>query len=116
MMSLRMIRRRGATVLVALYCALAAPTGALALDLDTARAQGLVGERYDGLIGPVQGGSDVQALVARINAERMEEYRRIAEQRGVPVSAVQKLVGERLVNKAAPGTFVMTPAGQWQKK
>lgn len=76
-----------------------------------------MGERYDGLIGPVQGGgSEVQALVTRINSQRMEEYRRIAEQRGVPVSAVQKLVGERLVNNAAPGTYVMTPSGSWQQK
>ncbi|EKV30916.1 hypothetical protein C882_4253 [Caenispirillum salinarum AK4] len=111
-----MLRRLAAGFLVLLGLAVAAPTGALALDLDTARAQGLVGERYDGLIGPVQGGGEVQALVARINSERMEEYRRIAEQRGVPVSAVQKLVGEKLVNNAAPGTFVMTPSGDWRKK
>lgn len=115
-MSLRMMRRLAAGLAVGLICALAAPTGAFALDLETARAQGMVGERYDGLIGPVKGGGDVQALVARINAERMDEYRRIAAQRGVPVSEVQKLVGEKLVNTAAPGTFVMTPSGSWKKK
>lgn len=55
-MSMQMMRRLAAGLLVALTFAIAAPTGAFALDLDTARAQGLVGERYDGLIGPVQGG------------------------------------------------------------
>ncbi|GAA0591775.1 YdbL family protein [Caenispirillum bisanense] len=113
---LHRLRRTAAVALLGLGCALAAVGPAAALDLDQARAQGLVGERFDGLLAPVQGGGEAEALAARINAQRMEEYRRIAEQRGVPVSEVQKLAGQSLINKVPPGTFVMTPAGQWQQK
>ncbi|MCA1973303.1 MAG: YdbL family protein, partial [Caenispirillum sp.] len=108
--------RSAAAALVGLVVAVAAVSPAAALDLDQARAQGLVGERFDGLVAPVKPGGEVDALVARINAERMEEYRRIAQQRGVPVTEVQKLVGQQLIGKVPAGTFVMTPSGQWQQK
>lgn len=110
------LRRSAAAALVGLVVAVAAVSPAAALDLDQARAQGLVGERFDGLVAPVKPGGEVDALVARINAERMEEYRRIAQQRGVPVTEVQKLVGQQLIGKVPAGTFVMTPSGQWQQK
>lgn len=111
------LRRTAAVALIGLACAVVVASPAAALDLEQARAQGLVGERFDGLIAPVQGGGgEVDALVARINAERMAEFRRIAEQRGVPVTEVQKLVGQQQIGKVPPGTYVMTPAGSWQQK
>lgn len=114
-MTIRLPRLLAVLVLAAGLGVATAPA-AHALDLEAARAQGLVGERYDGLIGPVQAGPEVQALVARINSERMEEMRRIAQQRGVPVSEVQKLVGQAQIQKVPAGTFVMTPSGEWRRK
>lgn len=113
---LNRLRRAAAAAVIGLGCTLAAASPALALDLDQARAEGLVGERFDGLIAAVKSGGEVDALVARINAQRMEEYRRIAQQRGVPVTEVQKLVGQQLIGKVPAGTYVMTPSGSWQQK
>jgi len=91
---------------------------ALAGPLDGPKAQGLIGERPDGYVGfvvdvvPVE----VKALVDKTNAERRAEYEKIAKQRGTSVEAVEAIFGEKLVAKASPGSYVMTPDGKWVKK
>lgn len=90
---------------------------ALALDLNAAKGQGLVGERPDGYLGVVAAGrADVQALVADINARRRAEYQALAQRNGTPLSAVEQVVGQKLISRAAPGEYVMTPGGQWVRK
>lgn len=94
-----------------------AALSANAASLDQARSQGLVGERADGYIAAVGSPSaEVQSLVSTINAQRKAEYQRIASQNGQPVAVVEKLAAEKLISKAAPGTYVQSPSGQWVKK
>ena len=91
--------------------------GAFAMDLDAAKRQGLVGERPDGYIGAVVGGrGDVQALVKDINNRRRAQYQAIAQRNGTSLSAVEQVVGQKLISRAAPGEYVMTPGGQWVRK
>ncbi|HBC08245.1 MAG TPA: DUF1318 domain-containing protein [Rhodospirillaceae bacterium] len=90
---------------------------AFALDLGTAKGQGLVGERPDGYLGAVAAGrADVQALVNDINAQRRAKYQGIAERRGTTLAAVEQFVGQKLISRADPGEYVMTPGGQWVRK
>jgi uncharacterized protein YdbL (DUF1318 family) len=89
---------------------------ALAMDLDQARASGLLGERADGLVGAVKTSPDVAQLVESINAQRLETYRSLAAQEGTPVDAVQKLAGEKQIAKAHQnGWYWMDAGGAWHK-
>lgn len=91
---------------------------ALATTLDEARAQGLVGERPDGLIAavPSTATTEIATLVAEINAARLNSYRQLASKDGAPVEAVQAIAGEKLMGKAREnGWYVMAPSGTWSR-
>lgn len=93
-------------------------TPAFALDLDQARSQGLIGERPDGLVGAVAASpnAEVTALVQSVNAARLENYKGVAQKNGTPLDAVQKIAGEKLIEKAKENKwYAMTANGQWQK-
>ena len=103
----------GRRSLMALLAGLAAvavvdPRPALALDLDAAKAQGWIGERRDGYVGLVDAAApaEARALVDQINAERRAAYESVARQNGVPREQVEALAGQKLIARAAPGTFV----------
>ncbi len=94
----------------------AVATPALALDLDQARMQGMVGERADGLVGAITTTPDVTALVSTVNAARMDDYRKIAAQQGTKVDAVQAIAGGKQIEKArANGWYYMDASGSWKK-
>jgi uncharacterized protein YdbL (DUF1318 family) len=91
---------------------------ALAADLDGAKAAGQVGERVDGYLGLVDANApaEVKALVERVNAGRRTKYGEIAAKRGVPPEAVAAQAGAKLVERAAPGHYVMDASGRWKQK
>ena len=104
------------SVLLACFL-LALPSTSFALSLDEAKAQGLVGEKVDGYLGAVQGSTsgDVQALVADINSQRKALYQSIAKQNGTSLPVVEKLAGEKAIQKTTSGQYVNTGSG-WKKK
>ena len=67
-----------------------------ALNLDQAKAQGLVRETPRGYLVAVKSSAEVNALVNKINAGRKAEYQKIAKKRGTSLSAVEQLAGKRL--------------------
>lgn len=88
-----------------------------AMTLDSAKKQGLVGEQPDGLVGIVSGASpDVKRLVESTNSQRMAKYNKIAAKNGTPVSQVQAVAGQKLINGTNAGEFFMNAAGSWQQK
>ncbi len=91
---------------------------ALADALGDAKAQGLLGERPDGYLGLVKANApgSVQSLMRNINRKRRDHYAGIAKKNGTPRSAVEAIVGAKLVGKAAPGTYVMDANGRWMRK
>ncbi|MEQ8395904.1 YdbL family protein [Thalassobaculum sp.] len=99
-------------------CAVLAVGPAMALDLDAAKAQGWIGERRDGYIGlaVASAPAEARALVDTVNAERRAAYQSVAEQNSVPRDQVEALAGQKLIGRAAPGTFVMDAAGRWIRK
>lgn len=101
---------------VALALALT-PAAASAQDtaLANAKAQGLVGERPDGLVGAVVSRADIAQLVERVNRERMALYAQIAQRNRTTVQATQQIFGERLVRETPPGQYYMA-GGRWQRR
>jgi hypothetical protein len=103
-------------LLLALAMVFSAP--AMADALDDARAAGLVGERPDGLVAPVTGGApaDVLSLIQSVNAQRMEKYQQISNQKGVPVEQVGAIAGEKIIGKLPSGFYYMDSSGNWVQK
>lgn len=99
---------------VALLGFVAAP--AAALSLDEAKSKGLLGERSDGYVGVVDGGSDAAKKLAKdVNRKRRKRYQEIADQRGASVEDVAALAGAKLVKRASSGEYVNDGSG-WTKK
>lgn len=94
------------------------PTIGLALSLDQAKQQGLVGETTSGYLEAVSSNpsKEVVSLVAEINRRRKAEYQQIATKNGTDLSAVEKLAAKKAFDKTAPGNYIKRPNGQWVKK
>jgi uncharacterized protein YdbL (DUF1318 family) len=87
-----------------------------ALDLQTAKAQGLVGETPAGYLAAVQNGnSEVVQLVQSINAQRKQYYQEIAQRNNTPLQAVEQLAGKKAIEKTPAGQFIRVN-GAWLKK
>jgi uncharacterized protein len=103
--------------MIALGCSI---TGAAAIDLASAKAQGLVGEQANGYLGIPKppGSAEVQALVADINLKRRELYQQRAAALQPPVSLEQyeAIAGAKLVEAAKPGEYVRGSDGVWVQK
>lgn len=91
--------------------------GAMADELDDAKARGLVGEDASGYIAAV-GAADagIKALIEEVNRKRREEYERIARANDIDVSDVEKLAGKKAIEKTQPGHYIRLPGGGWQRK
>jgi len=89
---------------------------AMALTLDEARQQGLVGETLSGYIAVVTQNADAQALVDRINQGRQQQYQALALRNNMTAAEVGRIAGQKLVERAAAGQYVRGINGQWLKK
>jgi len=86
--------------------------------LDELRAQGVIAERYDGLVeiradNPPPG---AKQLVEETNAKRREIYRKRAESQDVSQEAVAKVYAEQIVQRAPDGTYFKKPDGSYIRK
>lgn len=89
---------------------------AWALDLTAAKNQGLAGETPSGYLEAVNNPSvETKGLLNRINTQRREKYKSIAQQNGTTITAVEQLAGEKAINMTKPGNFIKTN-GNWVKK
>jgi uncharacterized protein YdbL (DUF1318 family) len=91
---------------------------AWALDLESAKSQGLVGELQSGYLAPIEGkdSAEVSKLVSTINSKRKAEYHKIAQTSGTTLSAVEALAGKKAIEKTLPGNYVQNTNGKMQKK
>ncbi|KUL21285.1 YdbL family protein [Chlorobium limicola] len=97
-----------------LFAGFAAP--AFAIDLETARSQGLAGEVDNGLLAvPPGAGNDAQGLIAAINNQRRAEYAKIAAQNNLSLDVVGTMMFEKIYTRLPAGTWVQVK-GQWKKK
>lgn len=91
---------------------------ALAITLDEAKAQGLVGEQTDGFVGSVTASpsAEVQALITSTNDGRRKVYADLAQRNNITVEAVGVLSAEKLYAGAASGHYLQNKSGQWERK
>lgn len=91
---------------------------AMAQSLDELRSQGVVGERYDGLLVLRDGGASaaVRSFVEETNAKRLAIYQQRATEQNVPVVEVGKVYAQQIMGKAPGGTYFQDAAGNWSRK
>jgi len=86
-----------------------------AIDLDSAKQQGLVGEKDNGYLGIVVERNDVQQLVNYINNKRKDIYRDLANKNNLTLEQVEKLAAQKAYDKTLSGNYLWVN-GEWQKK
>ena len=91
--------------------------GAWAIDLQTAKEQGLVGEANTGYLAAVGTPSaEVRDLITEVNAKRKAEFERTAQKTGATLVQVRARFYELAVQRTAPGHYYQDPSGNWKKK
>ncbi len=108
------MKHTNTVILAAVAVAWALP--ALALDLSTARGQGLVGEKTDGYITAIKSSAETDALVNEVNAKRKAEYARISKENGQPVDVVGKVAAEQVIGNLPKGAMYQDASGQWKTR
>jgi uncharacterized protein YdbL (DUF1318 family) len=95
-----------------------AQTAAEKAAVDSAKARGVVGEQGDGYLGFVTPSTDpmLAAVVAAINAGRMQVYRETAMRTGVTVEAAGQATAQQLFARLTPGQFFKPLNGDWTRK
>lgn len=89
---------------------------AFAMDLQSAKKQGLLGETASGYLSAVKPASaEVKALMDDVNAKRKNKYQAIAKRNSTSLSAIEHLAGKKSIEKSGRGSYVK-PAGSWLKK
>jgi uncharacterized protein YdbL (DUF1318 family) len=85
--------------------------------LADAKAQGLLGERPDGLVAIVASSTpELQTLVTQVNEQRLAEYRGIAADTEAPLEAVQARAGRQIIERLPEGQYFMDASGRWRQK
>ena len=108
------LRRSILAVILAFFTA----TGAWALDLHAAKAQGLVGEAKSGYLDYVKKPpkADAKALVEKVNRQRRDKFSAAAKSNNLSVGTVAQRFYERAVKATKPGNYYQNSAGKWVKK
>ena len=90
---------------------------AWAIDLHSAKEQGLVGEANTGYLAAIGTPSaEVKALVADVNEKRKAEFERTAKKTGATLQQVQFRFYELAVQRTQSGHFYQDANGSWKKK
>lgn len=91
---------------------------AWAIDLQDAKAQGLVGEANNGYLAAVQqpASAEVKTLVANVNAKRKARFKRTAANTNTTVRQVSNRFYELAVDKTRAGHYYQDASGNWKKK
>jgi uncharacterized protein YdbL (DUF1318 family) len=86
--------------------------------LDTARAQGVVGERYDGLavVRDKNASAAIRNMVTDINGQRQKLYDERAASEGAPVDQVGRVYARQIFQSVPSGTWFLQENGQWVQK
>ncbi|MBV1928203.1 MAG: YdbL family protein [Gammaproteobacteria bacterium] len=89
---------------------------AFAMDLQSARNSGTVGERLDGYIEVLKPSTEAIDLAKDVNARRLAKYKLISNENNQPVGIVAKLAAKRIIERLESGQFYQSPDGQWVRK
>ena len=107
----------GTRILISILLTLFTQVALAELSLDTAKAQGLVGEDASGYLAAVgTANQEVRSLINSVNGRREEQYDKIADANDIDITAVEQLAGKKAIEKTSPGQYVRLPGGDWQLK
>ena len=88
-----------------------------AINLDQAKAQGLVGEGNRGYLGYVVAPTNaVKSLVQGINKKRKAQFSKIATDTGATIGQVEIRFYQRARKAASKGHYIQDGSGKWVKK
>lgn len=110
--------RKRHTVMTRIMMALTAciiSVAAWAVDINSAKNDGLVGEQLNGYLGLVNTTDvDAAALVTEINRKRKAHYQSIANKQNTALANIEQIAGEKLVQRAkSSGQHYQTNSG-WE--
>lgn len=88
---------------------------AFALSLQDAKAKGLVGEQSNGYLGAVKPSGPVNNLVKQTNDKRKKYYQDIAKRNKTKLADVERLAGQKAIQKTAKGHYIKSGGG-WKRK
>lgn len=88
-------------IVLAIALIFAAPV--MALDLQQARAQGIIAEQPNGYVKVIKESPEATQLVNEVNAARTQEYQRISKEKGQPIDVVAKIAAEEIAKKLNAG-------------
>ena len=86
---------------------------ASAQSLDALRANGAVGERFDGLA--VARDPSAAGFVDQVNRQRLDIYRQRANEQGVSVDQVGQVYAGQIRGSAPQGTWFLDRNGNWRQ-
>ena len=91
---------------------------AWAIDIGTAKNQGLVGESNTGYLAAVKkpASQEVSALIATVNAKRKAQFQKAATKTKATMAQVSNRFYELAIQKTKPGHYYQDAAGTWKKK
>jgi len=107
---------------LALCAALSIALGSTALaeerPLDAPRAQGLIGERFDGyaVVRDAKASAAIRSLVESTNTARRAVYEKQAQATSAPATEVGKVYAAEILQKAPAGTWFQGADGRWTQK
>lgn len=107
-----------ARLIAAALVAVAAPAAAQSDALAVARAQGVVGERYDGYLGFATGALNMAARqqAQAVNVRRRALYTDLAQRRGVSPQEVGITAGCALLARVQVGEAYVLSDGVWRRR
>jgi uncharacterized protein YdbL (DUF1318 family) len=90
---------------------------AWAIDIHSAKEQGLVGEANTGYLAAIGTPSaEVKALVAEVNEKRKAEFERTAKKTGATLVQVRARFYELAVQRTEAGHYYQDASGNWKRK
>lgn len=112
------LRRVVLACLAVLAVGIAIPGPGLAKTLDEYRAEGIIAERYDGLVElrVEDAPAEARRIVEEVNKKRRQIYEARAREQGVPAEEVGKVYAKEILQKAPPGTYFKQPNGSYVRK
>ncbi len=87
---------------------------ASAQGLKELKANGAVGERFDGYAIARDPGAT--GAVEQANSKRRQIYTQRAAEQGVTPEQVGRVYAQQIMAKAPPGTYFLTEGGKWVRK
>lgn len=113
-----MLRFFALPALVIMLTGLGWSTASWAINLQDAKAKGLVGEQPNGYLGLVKPDTtgDVKAMIDEINGLRKKEYQSIAQRNKTELNVVEALAGKKAIEMTPSGQYIKLPSGGWTRK